>query len=1728
MYARCVAAHAGNLPGDGDGPKPAEAHVTGDEKFWLVLRLTAFEPIAWTPADTRYSPPLYGTYLRDRPNHTKPNKEESFAEQHRETWANVTWITQLISGLANLRIRRDTSSLETAPPPLPQLAPQQVPALTLPSVQGIAPVSAIRSDLLSGLQITDQRLLLNQYQSLNQDIQALLRCQPTLNNVIEQQLARSFGATPPVDASSLYVHRYHTDEQGQRTLVSARSITEALFDALRNLNNSVEPLSPTLPGAAEVGFYSTVEPSESHRQLSAGSSLLAIAQAIENDLPASFTRFWTQPRPGAVNPESPQDQLLNTHREMLSTLAALRVEDGTLSPVAKTLIDKAFEYPTLADRESAMRDGERPGVYPLRVNLPMPAGTLLAGAFMITRRDGSSAARPYDKPETDRTLTPAEQRGLTVLYTPRDGYETFDSPGEAFDTLGQRLRSDPEAAEQLKQTLPLTLQRSLDGDWSKNLSRQLTPVTTDVIATGVPQLLRLHQHNLTNQLQALYEPENSVQLDDPWRAPPVMAGLQQAADLSLHFDGTNALWARTQLLQDRLSKVDGRQALDRQLANRGNWQYLAQQLNQAYHCLSEQAPARQVSAALKKAPMNIAPDSSQYQAYILAPGKPATVEAFIIENGLPLPKTRSELQSLAEAAALKARQHPFGNFGGGLSWPIPLDISQQQTLRAAAIAHANAGTQSSQAGAQRNVLAYLNSSRPLSPDVLEDPVKALESLVSSPEGRALGLAMQTRLNGIATDSSINDYTLAALHLTLDPESITSPQRNRVAGFDLAQESHWGQPLSRVTEGLRQCLIDEGRASPALAETAVHLLLMRTHPQYLVRDIPDDVRQGTQAWRDLCLAVDAIGSSAANMTYAEVMIKACALPPAPASIQTAALVDWGVSNNILEAKGDALYSQDELDRVQAAFNNQREKLKEGSALMDTVMPDRAAMAMDLLIGEFGKDVDFDEKIFSRLSSTVPPKPSKPYSMREIVMEQIVMDDRWSIAKGTHSVDLAAFVAFTHRPQSNIKTAFDAAFSEAVANFKKIKHLSVINALNNLPPEDKKNLSFGKITYYLEKSYKTSPVPFMGPTLFHTSPRILVTAENGAKTSNYAFDTEKGVIHNLGSRKIPRAPEHFSNEITKEEEFFPDINREKTVEGMKTFVRYLGGGALLKGVDLDSVKRDPLDGERSGTASAPYMFINPRTHELAESIVKALDLDNPAIRKAAEGVTSSERANDRLVTLRDGFLDLIPLRSAIVNFNKGEYSDAIDDLAFDGFGFLTAGMGAAAKAAKVLKTTASVANKALKVTKIMVVPMVKEFNPFNGANEILIGAGKVAFEAAGAVKSGLRSLKGTVALDELNTASRRFDAAATGSLNVRNRAVNVNAIQHDGQWYAFDASTQRPYGAPLVAFDPVHTLMPPSPDFSAARVRLNAHKSERVHPYRKPDPATLPAGQVPGPAVQITRKTDHLPPPHIKYLDFIKGAPTEAHFSPTRRGPTRERYELEMNKSLAGPQLPRPGLPDVKAIEPIADLVEKSLDMADIVAFGENHLSVASFRVLIELIPVFKRKNVKVIGMEGMVYDNKMRLKDDGMGVTGYKQRPYEPDLNLRTLIDTFKANGIEVVPLDHFYLTRHRHERDAYKAQSSADRNLQRLKEMNFYAAHELLRHTHKGKVIALVGRQHINTTQGVRGLAEATGGIGIGIYERAGMRGSYGTKATDVRPGPNGELKTHNDMTGDLQIFTPE
>ncbi len=103
--------------------------------------------------------------------------------------------------------------------------------------------------------------------------------------------------------------------------------------------------------------------------------------------------------------------------------------------------------------------------------------------------------------------------------------------------------------------------------------------------------------------------------------------------------------------------------------------------------------------------------------------------------------------------------------------------------------------------------------------------------------------------------------------------------------------------------------------------------------------------------------------------------------------------------------------------------------------------------------------------------------------------------------------------------------------------------------------------------------------------------------------------------------------------------------------------------------------------------PYMPHQPRSH-IADSLrSRHWNWINPAIKKAAAGTTTFESNRRECTHVTEFFPNLIPFRSAVVNFMEGNYGEGITDVAFDVFGFVTAGVGMAAKIGKVLGTAGS---------------------------------------------------------------------------------------------------------------------------------------------------------------------------------------------------------------------------------------------------------------------------------------------------------------------------------------------------------------------------------------------------------------------------------------------------------
>ncbi|WP_339529595.1 MULTISPECIES: SET domain-containing protein-lysine N-methyltransferase [unclassified Pseudomonas] len=829
-----------------------------------------------------------------------------------------------------------------------------------------------------------------------------------------------------------------------------------------------------------------------------------------------------------------------------------------------------------------------------------------------------------------------------------------------------------------------------------------------------------------------------------------------------------AVQQTTQPSVDVVGKTHRASTLHASLGDKGNLATLGLKLYEIAARLAENPTADMIKTTLQTTPMAVRPESSDAAAL----GSTVNLAAFIQGKGLGLPYNLFSLTSLADAVSDRALQHPLGNLSGALSWPNPLSPDQQRRMRDITQRHDHAQGEQPLVMQTKGVLDFLSYPKTLSPDELVDPVKALNTLIGSAAAQRLGQTLQHRLGGIATENSANDYLLAAINLHLDPESISAPHRNKVAGFDLMQEQHWGEPAAVVVEGLRQHLITQRKSSPLMANAGAYLLLANKAPEFLVKDLPGNLTYGSPAWVSLSVAAATIEAqspgTAANMTFAQVMIRAehAAMvdPVMTERARKTALADWGVANGVIDRRGDDQYSSEQLDSVRATFNVRLGQRLSASQALNQAMPMRRDIALAKLVERFGDlGALFEEKLLATHNYAGPGHRTSLVGDHSLL--DIAMMDLPSPAPFVSADSRLPLAALNANPRFGVTEAFDQQFDTFISGKKSAIGITVKHLIAQLPLEHRRNFEFGKITLFQQTSH-TLGLDFTSKTPGPKQPRLLVKTERNGVASAYEIDFHNGTVQ---PAQLYKAREQRSR----------DANR---VQETKVFTPAEAVGELSR--------------ERTSGTAPPDSFNSARSEAIAAAFVEHLALDDPAIKEEARGKTTGDRQHDRAKAFETFLLNLVPLRAAIVNFQNGNYGDGAMDLALDVFGFLTAGMATAGKVAKIGATAISTASKALRATKVIGTAAIGAFNPLGGFGDLAVGSVSFAVAKGSAAINRLRGATGSY--DVLKAMSKDYDAAAIGTLNVAERRVDGAAVLKDGRWYAFDADVMQPYGSPLEDF------------------------------------------------------------------------------------------------------------------------------------------------------------------------------------------------------------------------------------------------------------------------------------------------------------------------------------------
>ncbi|WP_240520874.1 hypothetical protein [Pseudomonas lactis] len=773
-------------------------------------------------------------------------------------------------------------------------------------------------------------------------------------------------------------------------------------------------------------------------------------------------------------------------------------------------------------------------------------------------------------------------------------------------------------------------------------------------------------------------------------------------------------------------------------------------------------------------------------------GRQVNLLQFMTGNGWEHPVDKADIKNMGlELSRPVEYRQLHGDLGGGLSWPTPLDTSQQQAIYDAVSYNAMALPEFDSLTLSQNAFGYLTQSIQWSEAELKDPRQAIFRLLQSPAARAMGEALRTKFDGAG---SVEDWALSALQIGLNQDALWKPdEKNKVAGFDLSARENWGKPLSFVLKGLTEHLRKSyGNNAPV----AAYLLLSHHAPELLVKGVPDNVTYGSPAWVSLkaIVAKTEMRSPglAVTKTY-EQLLKDDLNPITAAEKQVEALaareglIHWAVADKAIDKREDNNYTDEEIERAGVLANERFEALTSASEAQRTVLHKRSELGLGLLKSTFPEEIygkiDFEKK-------TIYPSVRQndlqgPYSILDIFLnpQQHV---QWS--SDDPAVPIAK-IAHELRFLGSLNDKFEAHVGEYYDGLKGAMNVTVKHQMSLLPEEDQEALQHGELKIYGEENV-TQTTESAGHRF-----RYVVSENEAVKSSSVFVETlhkgKKRIYEVNPTTGVLRYCADLADGLTTGlQGEWSQVATNKPKVAIRTNTRL----TEIKASDAT----ESQERQSKPTSSSPVQTFNSqRTQHIADAVTRHFFRadEREAVVSAARGVTTFDTEVTEFEKIQAVTRALIPGASALHSFQEGRVGEGLKFLAFDLFGFLVAGAGAVGKISKIVKVGGQLGRGG--VAGKLGRAFLSAANPFAGG--AAIGTrGLTTFSSV----VGKGSL-GWKVIATNRSVSRVYQHKPQGVMTGTSPGADTPKVlaQLDdvtGKWYRFNPKTNERYGMPLQGF------------------------------------------------------------------------------------------------------------------------------------------------------------------------------------------------------------------------------------------------------------------------------------------------------------------------------------------
>ncbi|WP_448090368.1 hypothetical protein [Pseudomonas azerbaijanoccidentalis] len=834
----------------------------------------------------------------------------------------------------------------------------------------------------------------------------------------------------------------------------------------------------------------------------------------------------------------------------------------------------------------------------------------------------------------------------------------------------------------------------------------------------------------------------------------------------------------------------------------------------------------------------VSPDSSFAAKYPLEAQRLISAYRYISANGWIVPTTVAGVRNLVEMLSNPLPVAPkTGNYQGACGYSRPLTPAQRNlisTITASRVSLAR----------NRGLLdLFLSRANEFT------PLQGLKLALSSSEASSLGRALTSDLNVISTKESADELVMAALLLDLDPTF--GQQRNHVAGYNLTQQANWGAKPSAVVANLESHLLAGGKVSTGTAPVAAYHLLAASAPEFLVKNLPDNLVCDTHTWAMLRIGVARIEQIApgtsAQMTFEQVMKYADTLPItvgqeiAEQSVTVNPLIDWAIANGVIPLNAGDTYTPQQLVIAQEKFHEIRSELARARNSLSAPVPTRRELALAELTRVYGEGLPYEELCLTPRAAVLPQTAQ---SLLDLYIDGRLPGVSWHSSNPLIPIDRFSQQFETLKDVSNLFTeTFDNYYHNLCSGSESVFK----NLVSQLPMEDRKSLEYGKQKFYSLRSEIRKEAWQISTEESNASKGrqgVLIESEYQGKKTYYEVlpsavqIRKRNITEPLILGGVPRVIASSKSQI----EFQAATSQPFDWEAFKNGTPPREN--VTSNVIIDEFKpmrqQAVLYGDNFDFNSVPSAFSSDsKVDFIAKVLVEEFFMpEKDGLFESAKGLTTWEERQAYQKNVMAFLGSLVPFKSTIENIQKGDTAGAAQDFLLDACGFVIPGFSVAGKIAKVAKSGIGFIPKVLKFTWVIGSTTVAAANPLDGIGDVFKGGANVVVklgeQARDAASRGVDQLKqligSTKALPPsyLSKQANLADGVVRGG-QTAGQTEKVKAVFKDGHWYAFNVDANRPYGPPLESFKPDSSITLEQSTFSDGSVALTNTRLFDTEPF-----------------------------------------------------------------------------------------------------------------------------------------------------------------------------------------------------------------------------------------------------------------------------------------------------------